>query len=520
MLRPAAVRPVRRALLVLAVVLTGAPGSAARGLPSDDPVPSLKRGMQLFESNCAVCHGPQGHADGPVTTLLDPQPRDFGSARFKIVSTANSLPHDEDLLTVIRDGMPGSAMPAFGHLPRRDLLELVTAVRHSLLETRIALMLDKGGGSREEAIEDALELLDPGDRASLPPEPRRSPESLLRGREVFLAVCAHCHDADGTGRSRDDLRDTEGRSLEARDFTRGVFKGGADAQDLARRILLGMPGTPMPAVRLADDDLWAVVHYVQSLIEPGAQERVRQQRETIVALRVPDRLDDHSHEADWDRAPEVDVALMPMAWRRERPETLHVRALHDGRHLALRLRWDDPVRDDGSGDEGPDDGVAVEVSGSIDPPFFGMGSQTDPVTILNWRASWQKALPNAWTSRPVLGPDLPGDVGGGGWRSDLTPPPPATGRDAAHWPVLTSAGSGPGHIHPWAAPRADARARGLRSADGWDVILSHRLVDADGFALVKPGQVASLAFAVWDGGAGDVGGSKSISIWQHLLLEE
>ena len=42
--------------------------------------------------------------------------------------------------------------------------------------------------------------------------------------------------------------------------------------------------------------------------------------------------------------------------------------------------------------------------------------------------------------------------------------------------------------------------------------------DADGDLAAAPGQMLSVAFAVWDGGAGDTGPRKNISIWQHLLL--
>jgi len=36
--------------------------------------PDLRRGAHLFQTQCAACHGPQGHGDGSLATRLDPKP--------------------------------------------------------------------------------------------------------------------------------------------------------------------------------------------------------------------------------------------------------------------------------------------------------------------------------------------------------------------------------------------------------------------------------------------------------------
>src|SRR5262245_37399006 len=73
------------------------------------------RGKQLSEAKCALCHGASGKGDGPAAERLLPRPRDFTAGKFKIRSTASGqLPTDDDLVRVIRDGMPGTSMPAWG----------------------------------------------------------------------------------------------------------------------------------------------------------------------------------------------------------------------------------------------------------------------------------------------------------------------------------------------------------------------------------------------------------------------
>ena len=32
-------------------------------------------GADVFKNNCTACHGSQGHGDGPVSTALDPAPK-------------------------------------------------------------------------------------------------------------------------------------------------------------------------------------------------------------------------------------------------------------------------------------------------------------------------------------------------------------------------------------------------------------------------------------------------------------
>ncbi|MBI2468732.1 MAG: c-type cytochrome, partial [Candidatus Rokubacteria bacterium] len=75
----------------------------------------LARGKSLYEAKCALCHGASGKGDGPAAERLLPRPRDFTAGKYKIRTTASGqLPTDDDLARVIRDGMPGTSMPAWG----------------------------------------------------------------------------------------------------------------------------------------------------------------------------------------------------------------------------------------------------------------------------------------------------------------------------------------------------------------------------------------------------------------------
>ena len=71
------------------------------------------RGKAVYDQHCAECHGATGHGDGPAAPFLTPRPRDFTAGRYKLRTTeSGSVPTDDDLARSVREGLPGSAMPA------------------------------------------------------------------------------------------------------------------------------------------------------------------------------------------------------------------------------------------------------------------------------------------------------------------------------------------------------------------------------------------------------------------------
>ena len=56
------------------------------------------RGKAVYEKNCALCHGPAGQGNGPMSASLSPQPKDLTN---KAVTGKRS---DWEIYLVIRDG--------------------------------------------------------------------------------------------------------------------------------------------------------------------------------------------------------------------------------------------------------------------------------------------------------------------------------------------------------------------------------------------------------------------------------
>lgn len=230
----------------------------------------MTEAVVLYSDHCAACHGNDGDGRGMASSMLDPRPRDFRKGFYRIVSSSNGVPTPADVQRTIRAGIPGTAMPSFAHL-RDDQLEALAAyvlsfTKHAVRERLVAR---KTKPEKLEAL--VVARTTPEQPVRVPAEPVSSAAAMARAKRIFAETCATCHGADGSGRQDPAWRTEEGFPIASRNFTAGAFKGGASGADLYTRIYTGMPGTPMPSFSaLPEEDVWALVHYVQSLGKSAA----------------------------------------------------------------------------------------------------------------------------------------------------------------------------------------------------------------------------------------------------------
>ena len=79
-------------------------------------------GAQVFKTNCEMCHGPQGHGDGPAGQALDPKPRNLAELQTKA--------SDDFLFWRINEGKPGTSMVAWkGILAEEQIWQTVSFIR-------------------------------------------------------------------------------------------------------------------------------------------------------------------------------------------------------------------------------------------------------------------------------------------------------------------------------------------------------------------------------------------------------
>ncbi len=95
-----------------------------------------KAGRSIYANNCIGCHGQWGNGAGPVGNLLSPEPRDFTDTLWM------SKQSEVYLFSIITNGKPNTAMPAFG--------DLLSARESALVLRYIEYFADPVGKERME----------------------------------------------------------------------------------------------------------------------------------------------------------------------------------------------------------------------------------------------------------------------------------------------------------------------------------------------------------------------------------
>ena len=250
----------------------------------------LNQGQESYVKHCYACHGIEGDGFGPSAPGLRPPPRDFRTATFKFTGVIDGLPHDEDLVRIINSGLHGTAMLEWD-LPPDDVLHIVQFIKTFSPE-------GEGWRDPDEVLgERMVPTTDPFGTAG-------ADEAIARGRALYhgFTTCQSCHPAyatkqemwdysaeyDKVAEFRENLYLSEvkgsdyevagpdGEAIEVTilppDFTwdkvRAVYTG-HEHEDLYRIIAGGIGGTAMPAWKgsIEEEEIWALVYYVDSLID-------------------------------------------------------------------------------------------------------------------------------------------------------------------------------------------------------------------------------------------------------------
>jgi mono/diheme cytochrome c family protein len=499
----------------------------------------LAQAKDLFVNHCAACHGETGDGRGDAAKWLYPRPRNFRSAEFRIVTTTNGIPSDADLLAVLDRGMPGSAMPPFSHLPQSDKTALVAYVRDLSARGIEQQLLDdaKAFGDepdRDEVAEMVAARTHPGEVLMIPALDAVSPEAVARGAKVYAEACAACHGTTGKGDGTERQFNSDGSPTRPRDFTRGIFKGRPEPQDLYARVRAGMPGSPMPAERvLTDEQISDLIAFVLSLSDEATRAQAVLQRRNILAHRVEETLTDDPASPVWSAAEAVPLTMTPLWWQDYEDLAVQIEALHDGKSLAVRMSWRDSTENmQAVRPQEFEDMAAVQWFKGSPEPFLGMGNQSGPVDVWLWQPSRQAPLarrPDVDTAYPNMVVDMyPFEQPTDGPRPHATELQnqafvtawaagnPRSDPTSAGSTNLEAAGFGTLTARP---PVSQLTTAGASWSDGrWTVVL-RRALDVEAGLALAPGERLSIAFAIWDGTARDRNGQKRITVWQDLELE-
>lgn len=510
---------------------------------SDMPVKKPATAAELYAQHCAACHGTKGDATGLAAKFVFPKPRDFRSGKFRLVSTSNGIPTPDDIVAVVRRGMPGSSMPPWVHLGDEAIKMLTEHVLTLRRDGAREILKAAAAESDDEMSEEELQgivtrLTTPGEVVAVPDLGKPTSQAVAHGKELYATKgCLQCHGATGKGDGQQQMVDAEGLPTRPRDFTRGIFKGSPDAVSVWRRIASGMPGTPMPSSQsLTPGEIGDLTHFVLSLSNETTRNAAVLSRQHIVVREVAS-LPTAADSSLWQQAPSIAVRTVPLWWRDDAEPDLSMQAMHDGKSISLRLSWADSHADqDAARSEDFEDAVAVELFRGASEPFFGMGAAGAPIDMWFWDADRQSKLdiedinPNLVVDVYPLNEavvataeyDRPGTRTAA--QRPVTLPAVATGneivpgKDTPAASSLETAGPGSATFRPVKSQLVQAHGQW---ADGrWTVTMTRALdVPASSGLSLQPGMKLSVAFAIWDGGAKDRDGKKMVSIWQDLELE-
>jgi DMSO reductase family type II enzyme heme b subunit len=239
-------------------------------------------------------------------------------------------------------------------------------------------------------------------------------------------------------------------------------------------------------------------------------------------------------DALWDKAPEHTAALLlqdvvdPRLMQASTRE-VKIRAAAHGSAIAFRLQWTDANKDDMPGPGLSVDSCAVQlpVTISTEPPSPQMGEANRPVDVTFWRADWQASTDGRGDGIRALYPNAAVDhypyqaqslSAGSSEQREMTSryaPAQALGNRRGgprESPVEDMVASGPGTLKT--EVREGSKGKGVRTKDGWLVVLQRRLP-----AGLAPQVRTQVAFAVWEGSQGESGSRKMRTGWIPLLRQ-
>ena len=507
------------AAVVIAAACAAAVGSVRAQEPDLGSEAQRAAGKQLYAKNCAQCHGDKGDGEGYATPHLYPRPRNFTTGKFKVRTTPNgALPTHDDLVNIIRRGMPDTSMPAWPNLSDGD----VTNLAH-YIKTFSPDFADRG------RIPKPVEL---------PSPPSMTNETVAQGKKLYDDTgCARCHGTlgRGDGPSAPTLKDDFDHPIRAADLAQSwTFRGGSSREDIFRTMSTGLNGTPMPAFvdGLTPEQRWAITDYIVSLSGtdgPGFAN-------LVIAKPAQGPIDLKKGAASFAAAPAARFPIIGQIMEPGRafasPTTsVQVQAIYDADSIAVLVRWHDRTAEK-TGQNDPTLPVPPEEE-VVSPPAAAATAGGNPfgeaeVAPAAAQAAAQDpfaeaAGPAATASEfaDAVAIQVPTEVPTGArkpyfifgdaensvdlWFFDLARPEPL---------LFTGKGSS-------SLTAGDATGlTGIASYDQgeWSVIFKRPRRPAAGAAFT-PGAFMPIAFSVWDGFSRERGNRRGLTQWKSIYLE-
>ncbi|MCC6644669.1 MAG: hypothetical protein IT374_03730 [Polyangiaceae bacterium] len=238
--------------------------------------------------------------------------------------------------------------------------------------------------------------------------------------------------------------------------------------------------------------------------------------------------------AYWAQASGGDVSLLAQPMVSPRPEkattsTLSVQAVHDGQRIAFRLRWKDPERSEAGRLGEFSDALALEFPLQDGPlPPVMMGAKGMPVHLFHWRAQYQRDHEKGKPTIAQLYPNVSIDMypmefkdakGGTEAQAEAFSPGRAEGNPQSYSKTGVDEIVAEGFSTSSVLEGHGSLAHGDWKDGEWSLVIVRPLA-IDGGSKLAVGGKGNVAFAVWQGGEGEVGSRKSLTMaWTPVIVQ-
>ena len=482
-------------------------------------------GKKLYLKYCSQCHGEKGDGEGYAAVHLHPTPRNFTSGKFKIRTTPNgSLPTHQDLVNVIRRGMPYTSMPAWPNFSDSEVSDIAY-----FLTTFSPQFSDP------ERVPQAI---------SLPGAPKSTKESIAAGQKLFVDNgCVKCHGTlgRGDGPSAPTLKDDWGRPIRPADLAQNwTFRGGSTREDIFRTMSTGLNGTPMPsfADALTPEQRWAITDFIFSLSGSNGPGYTN----IVIAKHVAAPIDLTKGAANFASAP---VARLPIVGQIMEPvrefhppaTNVMVQAIYDADSIALLVRWHD-MSAEKSGQNGPSLSVPPEeevepAAAATEEGGAGGAAKGNPFgdQEVAPAGQGQKPAQNPFEDQTAAAPasefsdavaiQIPSQAPTGARKPYFIF---GDAQDSVDLWFFDLAGSSPvqftGKGSAAITPSDKKDVTGVASYDQgeWSAVFKRPLRSESGTTFTQ-GQFLPVAFSVWDGLSRERGNRRGLSLWYSLYVE-
>lgn len=199
-----------------------------------------------------------------------------------------------------------------------------------------------------------------------------------------------------------------------------------------------------------------------------------------------------------------------------------VKAIKTPQGLIFRLDWSDSSRDDGTSDSTFRDGAAIQFpAGSNNTSkALTMGHYDNPVDIWFWSADAERKKRSAGAAMPYRqlsgsAPDMVSLMESNRLSRTAPKTEPSTAKNES-WKELVATGVYTQLMKPTEFQQLKGKA--VWQSNRWYVTFFRPFIQSSDIGPDFGQKQVAIAFAIWNGGAGERLGMKSVSTWAALTL--